>query len=133
MKEKNVMWFTNFLLRIAGYILMALGVCTVINLFVDEFSISCVILAIVFFIFGHALSQTGKEGSSEENEAQRWLNNYRNEMAEDTRRFQSKKRQKEQLLDQANTLEQQARYGSIFERKSLKNQAEELRRQARNL
>lgn len=76
-----------------------------------------------------------KDGSGTygETSAQKFLREYRAQCEADTRQYQAKKAEKERLLNQANQLEAEARYGSDYTRRELKRQAERLRREAGKL
>ena len=93
---------------------------------------SIFILVIIFFILiVRFVSKNDKEYRN--SDAAKWANDFQRQCQQDTEEYFARKRQKEELLNQARTLESQSRYGTGYERKELKKQAKELKRQAGRL
>lgn len=92
------------------------------------FRVTWGIVTLPFKIIGWCFSDKGGESS-----ADRYAREAREYYAKDTANYQANQRKKQELLSRANQLEQQARYGMPYEQKRLKQEAEELRRQANRL
>ncbi len=112
----------------------------ILGLLFIAFGILCLLadpsIGITVILIGIGLRLVGKftqKHSSNTNEAQNWLNGYKASLDQETRMYHANKRERDRLLDEARSLEQQAKHSSFGQKKALKNQAEELRRQAGRL
>lgn len=91
-----------------------------------------VVVFIIFFVIVYKVNKAAQDSYSD-SAAGKWAAQVQDEYEEDTMSFLERRRVKKQLLTEARELESQAKYGSLYERKAMKRQANELRRQASNL
>ncbi len=91
------------------------------------------IIAIIIFLYiVYKINQAATRDMSNSS-AGRWAADVCRACEQDAINYNRKREMKYNLLEQANQLERQSRYGTGYERKALMKQAKELRRQAYNL